>query len=117
MSAGAPLRIFSTTALKAVLEALRPHFEASSGHTLDLNFGPSGGLTKRIAAGEAADLVIVAEPEIAALKQQGRIAATSPVICRSGIGVAIRKGTPKPDISSAEAFKRALVAAKAVAFS
>jgi molybdate transport system substrate-binding protein len=117
MSAGATLNILSTTAMKAVLEELRPRFESTSGCQVDLKFGPSGALAKRLAEGEAADLLIVAEPEIAALKQAGTLTATSPVICRSGIGVAVRRGAPKPDISSPEAFKRALLAAKAVSFS
>jgi molybdate transport system substrate-binding protein len=117
MSAGAPVRILSTTAMKAVLEQLAPQFERESARKLDLTFGPSGGLTKRIAGGEAADIVIVAEPEIEELQRQGSIVFASSVIARSKIGVAVRKGTPKPDISSPDAFKRALIAARSVAFS
>jgi molybdate transport system substrate-binding protein len=117
MSAGASLKILSTTAMKTVLERLAPEFERESTHTLDMTFGPSGGLTKRVADGETADLLICAQPDIDGLKKQGRIAFVSGVIARSNIGVAVRRGAPKPDISSPEAFKRALVAAKSVAFS
>jgi molybdate transport system substrate-binding protein len=117
MGAGANLRILSTTAMKTVLERLAPQFEQDSTHRLDLTFGPSGGLTKRIADGEAADVLICAQPEMSKLKTQGRIAFASAVVARSNIGVAVRKGAPRPDISSPEAFKRALIAAKSVAFS
>ena len=117
MGAGANLRILSTTAMKTVLERLAPQFEQDSTHTLDLTFGPSGGLTKRIADGEAADVLICAQPEMSELQRQGRIAFASAVIARSNIGVAVRKGAPRPDISSPEAFKRALIAANSVAFS
>jgi molybdate transport system substrate-binding protein len=117
MTAKAILKILSTTAMKGVLEELRPRFEQAHGFRIDMQFGPSGALTVRIMAGEAADLVIAAEPEIVALQQQGKLAATSPIICRSNLGVAVRNGTARPDISSAQAFKRALIAAKGVSFS
>jgi molybdate transport system substrate-binding protein len=114
---GASVKILSTTAMKTVLEQLAPQFEQEGTHTLDLTFGPSGGLTKRVADGEAADVLICAQPEISELGKQGRISFTSGILARSKIGVAVRKGAPRPDISSPEAFKRALIAAKSVAFS
>jgi molybdate transport system substrate-binding protein len=117
MSANTAVKILSTTAMKAVLERLAPQFERDSKRVIDMTFGPSGGLTKRIAAGEAADLLICAQPEIEHLRKQNRIAFASDVIARSKIGVAVRKDAPKPDIYSPEAFKRALITANSVAFS
>jgi molybdate transport system substrate-binding protein len=117
MGASGSVKVLSTTAMKAVLERLGPQFERESTHVLDLAFGPSGGLTRRIASGESADVLICAQPEMSELKTQGRIAFASAVIARSKIGVAVRKGAPRPDISSPEAFKRALIAAQSVAFS
>jgi molybdate transport system substrate-binding protein len=111
------LKVLSTTAMKTVLEQLAPQLEQAGGCRLDLTFGPSGALSRRIAAGELADLVIGAEPDMADLTTQGRIAAVSGIVARSKIGVAVRKGAPKPDISTPEAFRRALLAAKSVAFS
>jgi molybdate transport system substrate-binding protein len=113
----ANLKILSTTAMKTVLERLAGEFERESTHRLDMTFGPSGGLTKRIADGEAADVLICAQPEIVTLQKQGRISLASGVLANSKIGVAVRKGAPKPDISSIDAFKRALIAAGSVAFS
>ncbi len=116
LAGAAEITVLATTAMKSALDALAPRFAAASGHTLRLGYGPSGALVKRVADGEAGDLVILAGG-IDALIRQGRVVAASRAdIARVRIGVAVRKGAPRPDISSADALKRALLAARSVAF-
>lgn len=75
-----------------------------------------GALAGRIQKGEAADVAIAMRQQIANLEKQGRIAQGSPVdIAKQGVGLFVRKGAPKPDISSIETFKRTLLAAKSMA--
>jgi molybdate transport system substrate-binding protein len=104
-----------TTAMKAAVDELAPPFERSSGHVLRITYGPSGGLARRLNAGEAADLVVVDSKALDELIKQGKVAAARTDLARTGIGIAVRKGAPKPDVSSPEALKRALLAAKSIA--
>jgi molybdate transport system substrate-binding protein len=114
---GGGIKVLSATAMKAVLTELMPEIERATARKLSVAYTTSGGIAKRVAAGEFADLIILAATEMAGLIEQGKVVATSTVeICRSNIGVGVRKGTPKPDISSAAAFKHALIAAKTVAY-
>ena len=103
-----------TTAMKAAIEEIAPPFERASGHVLRVVYGPSGGLARRFSAGESADLVVVDSKVLDELIRQGKIAPGRTDVARTGIGIAVRKGAPKPDVSSAEALKRALLAAKTV---
>src|SRR5580704_7977967 len=105
--------------MKMVFEELAPRFEQETGNRLVVNLGPSAQLEKRIGDGEAADVAIVASAGAKDLIARGKIAANGPVadIARSPIGIAVQKGAPKPDISSAQAFKHAMLAAKSIAVS
>jgi molybdate transport system substrate-binding protein len=112
------IKALITTALKTSIEELAPQFERATGHKLRASYGPSSVLAKRIAAGEDADFVILGGDGIEVLTKQGKVMdGNSAKFARSMIGAAVAKGAPKPDISSAEAFKRALLAAKSVAYS
>jgi molybdate transport system substrate-binding protein len=112
----AEVRLLITTAMKAAIDELGPVFEKTTGHTLRISYGPSGALAKRIAGGEAADLVILAG-DIDDLIKQGKVAGDSRRdIARVRIGVAVRKGAPRPDIATVDAFKQALLKAKSVAY-
>jgi molybdate transport system substrate-binding protein len=112
------IKILSTTAMKMVFEALAPGYERISGNRLSVTLGPSAQLEKRLAEGEAADLAILARAGADDLVARGKIAAGSLVeVARSSIGIAVPKGVAKPDISTAESFKRALLAAKSIAVS
>ena len=82
---------------------------------LRITYGPSGGLARRLNAGEAADLVVVDSKALDELIKQGKVVGGPTDVARTGIGVAVRKGAPKPDVSSPEALKRALLAAKSIA--
>jgi len=112
----ADVKVLATTAMKSSLDALAPQFAAATGHTARLAYGPSGALARRVSDGEHIDLVILAGG-IDGLIEQGRVLrATRADIAAARIGVAVRKGAPKPDISSPDAFRRTLLAARSIAF-
>jgi molybdate transport system substrate-binding protein len=114
----AEIKALITTALKTSIEDLAPQFERATGHKLRAAYGPSSALVKRIIDGEDADFVIVGGDGIDQLIKQGKVIDGSDAkFARSMIGAAVAKGAPRPDISSADAFKRALLAAKSVAYS
>ena len=99
------------------MEDLAPRFEAATGHKLTITFGSTNPLKARIEKGEAFDMTILGEAAVDDLIKQGKLAAaTRTVVARSGLGVAVRKGAVKPDISTTEAFKRTLLAAKSVGY-
>ena len=112
----AELKIFTSPALTETWDALAPKFEAT-GHKLTIVYAPSGAIAKRVADGETADLLISTPAGIDSLIKAGKVLdGTNTPIANSPMGVAVLKGAPKPDISTPDAFKRALLAAKAVAY-
>jgi molybdate transport system substrate-binding protein len=112
------IKVLSTTAMKTTFDELEPAFERATGNRLSVTFGPSLRLEKQLAEGEATDLAIVSASGARDLVASGRMVAGSVVdIATSSIGVAVPKGAPKPDISSVEGFKRAMLAAKSIACS
>jgi molybdate transport system substrate-binding protein len=109
------IKVLSTHALQRLVEELAPQFERSSGHTLSVSHDPTLALIRRIENGTQFDVVLITRGEIDDLTSQGKIAPESRVnLARCGLGVAVRKGLPKPDIGSVQAFKDALLAAKSV---
>ena len=113
----AELRVLTSGAIKAALADIKPLFEQASEHKLIITSDTSGRIAKRIAEGEETDLIIVTSSGIDDLIKQGKVVAGSKaVLARSGIGAVVRKGAPKPDISTPEKFKQALLAAKTVAY-
>lgn len=121
MSAGASaeeIKVLATIALQSALEDLTPRFEKASGHKVSITFGAGVALAKRVLEGEAADLLVGPRGSIDGLIKAGRLQPGSDTtLARSSIGVAVRKGAPKPDISTPEALKRALIAAKSISYS
>jgi molybdate transport system substrate-binding protein len=116
-AAATELKVLSATAMKEVLSALASQIERATGCKLSVSCTTSGGVAKRITGGEPADLIILAANEMGELISQGKVVADSTIeIARSNIGIGVRRGAPKPDISSADAFGRALIAAKTVAY-
>ena len=112
----APLRLFTSNSMRGVLGQLVPEFERSSGRSLNVSFDPAKIMLRRIAEGESADVAILSKGAIDALADDGKIDGDSRrTLARCGIGVAVRAGAPKPDISSVDAFKRALLEAKSIA--
>jgi molybdate transport system substrate-binding protein len=116
-AAGAEIKVLTAGAFKQVLLALLPDFERTSGHKVTVENDTVGALTKRIAGGEAFDLAVLTPKAVDDLAKEGKFAAGSRVnLARVGVGVVVKDGTPKPDISSVAAFKQALLAAKSVAY-
>src|SRR5262249_57715747 len=97
-------------AMKAAVEELAPPFERASGHVLRITYGPSGGLARRLNAGEPADLIVADSKALEELIKQGKVVGGRTDVARTGIGIAVRKGAPQPDVSSPAALKRALPA-------
>ena len=112
------IKVVSTTAMKTVFEELAPAFERATGNRAVVELGPSLRLEKELGEGRAADVAIVSKNGINDLIARGRIAAGSAVhIADSTIGIAVARGAPKPDISTPEKFKQAMLAAKSIACS
>jgi molybdate transport system substrate-binding protein len=118
-SAGAAeIKVLGGSAVIPAMEVLIPQFERITGHKVSADFdGAIGATTKRIQGGEAADVVIVSTQQIESLERAGRVTTgTRADLARLGVGLFVRKGAPKPDISSVEAFKRTLLAAKSIGY-
>ena len=113
----AEVKVLSSIAMRGVMEDLGPKFERASGHKLAITFGNLGAVVKRVQGGESADVVIIPPKGIDGFVKDGKAAAGNvTAIARTGFSVAVRKGAPKPDISSPEAFKRTLLAAKSITY-
>ena len=111
------IAVFSSTALKAVLRELGPQFEKATGNRLVLTIGPAAVMKSKIDAGAAFDVAIVTPPLLEALAGAGKVErATSAVIARSGLSVSARAGAAKPDVSTVDALKQTLLAAKSIGF-
>ncbi len=111
------IRVFTTRAIATVLDETGPEFERATGHTLAVTTDVAVRMVRRIQAGEPFDFLVAAPEQIDGLIREGRIVPeTRTNLARSGIGVEVRAGAPKPDISSVEAFTRALLDAKSIAY-
>jgi molybdate transport system substrate-binding protein len=116
-AACAEIKVLTAGAFKQVLLALLPEFEKQSGHKVTVDNDTVGALTKRIEAGEGFDLAVLTPGALDSLSNKGKFAPGSGRnLARVGIGVVVKEGTPKPDIGSVEAFKKALLAAKSIAY-
>jgi len=119
----AELRVITSGAFTEAYKQLAPMYEQATGHKIISAFGASIGnapdsIPSRFARGEKFDLVILSEGGLEALMKDGKLVKASRVdLARSQIGAAVRKGTPKPDISSVEALKKTLLEAKSIAYS
>jgi molybdate transport system substrate-binding protein len=113
----AKIKVMSAGAVQSMVTALGDEFAKANGHELDLNFATVGALRERLSAGETTDLAILSESAVAALSKTGLFVPDSiKNLGRTRTGVCVREGAPKPDISTPEAFKRALLNAKAVSY-
>jgi molybdate transport system substrate-binding protein len=114
-ASGAEIKVLSTTAIQEVAMILGEKFQKTSGHRVIFVFEPIGNMRKRMSSGEIGDVFIFPAAEVDKLVKEGKAAADDVrPIASSNLGVAVRKGTPKPDISSPEAFKLAMLAAKSI---
>ena len=113
----AEVKVLAPGALRPVLTALSGEFQRSAGHTFAAGYGSAGEITKRLSAGEAADVAIVPTGAIATLVKHDRIVAGTAVeIALVKVAVAVRAGTSQVDISSADALRRALLAANSITY-
>ena len=111
------IKIMSAGALKVMVTSLGAEFERESGYTLDLNFGTAGAQGDKIKAGEATDLIMLSQSGIAALDKLNLLKVGSAIDLASTVtGVIVPDGAPRPDISTPDAFIRALLAAPSVAY-
>jgi len=122
-ASAAEVQVMISGGLTAAYNVLVPEFERLTGNKVLTAYGPSMGTTVnaipiRLERGEGADVLIMVGYALGDLVKQGKVIADSRVdLTRSLIGIAVKSGAPKPDISSAEAVKRALLAAKSIAYS
>jgi molybdate transport system substrate-binding protein len=114
----AELTIYSTIGVRSAAEDLFRKFENSSGHRLAITWGTAPMLVNRIEGGESADVLILSRAGMDSLIKQGKVAAGSDVmLAGSGVAIAVKAGAPKPDISTPDALKQALLNCKTIAYS
>jgi molybdate transport system substrate-binding protein len=117
-TSAAEINVIASTAMREVLEELIPLFERASGHKVTVSFQSGAVLPAKIKEGAQADLVVTTPETIDDLVKAAKVLANSRVdFVRSGAGVAVRAGAPKPEIGTPDAFRTALLAAKSVGYS
>lgn len=113
----AEIKVLALESQKASLEGLVPQFERTTGHKVLVSYGDSSTLPTRVAAGEVFDVALASALVIDRLIKDGKLnASTRTDVSRVAIGMGVRKGAPKPDISTIDTFKQALLNAKSVSF-
>jgi molybdate transport system substrate-binding protein len=114
----AEIKLMAANAAKEAVTTLAGEFEKASGHKVTLLWGGTEAITKRMTDGQAADIVLIAAPNIERLIALGKLSPGSRAdFAKTGVGVAVRAGLPKPDVSSTDALKKAVLEAKSVAYS
>jgi molybdate transport system substrate-binding protein len=114
----AEIAVFSTVGVKHVLEELIPKFEKATGNKLNVTWSTAALLAKRVQAGEQADALILVNTNIETLLKEGKIVSgTDSLFAKSIYAIGVNAGAPKPDISTPEAFKNSLLAAKGISYS
>ena len=111
----AEVKVFSGGGVRSVMTELAPMFERTTGHKVVTTFDSNDGLERRIKAGESFDVLLIGTPTLVLL---GDKIAPAPraVVGRAGLGVAVKAGAPRPDITSADALKRALLSTNSVSY-
>src|ERR1700693_6493885 len=102
--------------IRAAIEQLTPGFERKTGHPVKATFGSGGGTKQQVVRGDRFDVPIVQPPYQEVIDSGNVIASSATPLASVAVGVAVRKGAPKPDISTSDAVKRTLLAAKSVAY-
>lgn len=113
----AELKVLAPRAISTVLAEIGPSFERATGNKLVVSVDVAIALVRKVQAGEPFDLLVAAPGQIDGLIKDGKlIGDTRATLVRSGIGVEVKAGAPKPDVGTVEAFKRTLIAAKSIAY-
>lgn len=117
-SRAAEIKLIAANAVRGALIELTAEFEKSSGHKVAMTWGGTTAIAKRIDGGEVFDILLIGSEEIDRLIASGKLAAAGRMdFAKSGTGVAIKSGLPKPDVSTPEALKQAVLGAESVAYS
>jgi molybdate transport system substrate-binding protein len=116
-ASAAEIKIMAPRAIWTILNDAGPAFERASGHKLNVSVDLAAVVVRRVNSGEAFDIAVATPQQIDALVKDGKLLAdTRADLTKAGIGIEVRKGAPKPDVSSVEAFKRAMLAAKSIGY-
>jgi molybdate transport system substrate-binding protein len=116
LAGAAEIKLLGPASFRILFPQLLPQFEKASGYKVTADYAPLGVITERVIKGEAIDVPIVSGAQNEELQKQGKLLAGSRVeIAQVGFTVFVKKGAAKPDLSSADALKRALLAAKSIA--
>ncbi len=111
------INVFGSIALKSVLEELGPKFEKETQNKLLFTLAPAAAVKVKIDQGAIFDVAILTVPLIDDLVAAGKIDGTTrAIVARGGLGVAMRAGAPKPDVSTADAFRRMLLGANSIGY-
>jgi molybdate transport system substrate-binding protein len=114
----AEIKVLTSVALTSALDELAPQFERATGNKLSIGYSLIADIKKRIIAGETADVIILSRPAMEDLQKQDKFAPSGIVnVAGTPVAMAVRAGAPKPDISSADALKASLLAAKSIVYS
>jgi molybdate transport system substrate-binding protein len=117
VTAAADITVLCSNGMRAVMDELVPQFERTTKHNVVIRFGLSAVLKREIESGEPFDLAVLTPPLIDDLVKQGKIARETPVtVARSGMALAIRAGTSKPDIRTTDALRRVLLASTSITY-
>lgn len=113
----ADIRVLSSVAMKSVIETLAPEFARTTGQTISPVFGIAAAIKTRIEGGEPFDVAVLTPAMLDDLVAKALVdSASRPVVARTGLGLMIKAGAPKPDVSSVDAFRRTLVTARAITY-
>jgi molybdate transport system substrate-binding protein len=111
------IKVLASVALTSALDEFAPQFERATGNKLNIGYSLIADIKKRIIAGETADVIILSRPAMDDLEKQGKFTPGSVVnVAGTPVAVVVRAGAPKPDIGSADALKRTLLAAKSIVY-
>jgi molybdate transport system substrate-binding protein len=105
-----------STAIKSATDELLPPFERTNGYAIHAIYGPSGALIPHLERGETVDILLTDGAAIDGLIKQGKVLPGRIDFARTGIGICVRKGAPRPDVSTPEAFRHAMLEAKSIGY-
>ena len=116
-ASAAEITVVSAGAMRSVLQELMPSFESNTGNHVAVTYGTAGDVEKRLEAGEVFDVAVATKPRLRKLESTATIVPGSVVVVgRSPLALAVRAGSAKPDIGSVDAFTKAMLAAKSIAY-
>jgi molybdate transport system substrate-binding protein len=116
VAAADEIKVLSASALKVIVTDLAEQYRKESGHTAKLEFATAGAVERRVLAGETPDVFIATDVQMKGIADKALAESTPLVIARVGVGIAVKEGAPKPDISSVEALRKTLLAVQSVTY-